>query len=152
MTAKPISDHPTISEQQNGATTGRLVPSAQSLSVEASKWTASLDELTKLSEGWDSYGASAPNSVAIQNARTFVKESETAAVEVQRIEASAMGGVGVTFSAGDREAVVEFYNKGTAHALLSDNKSGEMRTLPVATNAAGYQEVNTEIRKYLHGK
>jgi hypothetical protein len=60
--------------------------------------------------------------------------------------------VGVTFSAGRREVVVEFYNNGTAHALFSDDATGDMSTRAVPTTRDGYRGIIGEIRKHLHGE
>jgi hypothetical protein len=113
---------------------------------------ASIDQLEKLKDGWDSYSAPAPQSAAIENAKSLVAEAEQLDVEPERIEPSAMGGVGVTFSAAGREVVIEFYNKGTAHALFSEDSTGDMSTRPVQTNQNGYRVIIDEVQKYLYGK
>src|SRR5262249_2590251 len=100
---------------------------------------ACLDELKDLGDGWDSYSPPAPSSVAIANARALVQEAGGLNTAPERVEPSAMGGVGVTFASGLREVVIEFYNKGTAHALFSDDATGDMRTQPVPTDASGYR-------------
>ncbi len=66
----------------------------------------------------------------------------------ERVEPSAMGGVGFTFSAGSRDVVVEFYNNGTAHALFSDDSTHEMDTRPVSPNVNSYRIILEEIRNY----
>jgi hypothetical protein len=109
-------------------------------------------ELAGLADGWDSYRAPAPNSAAIENTRTFLRQADTLGLAVERVESSAMGGVGATFSRGDLEAVVEFYNNGTAHALFTDERTGQMQTRPVPINESGYDVVISEIRDFLNGK
>lgn len=63
-----------------------------------------------------------------------------------------MGGVGVRFSKGNREVVIEFYSKGNAHALFADDVSGDMRTEPVCTELPGYQRFVSDVCTYLHGE
>src|SRR5260370_42655951 len=99
----------------------------------------SLDAISLLPHGWDSYSAPAPSIVAVQNAKALVNEADRIGMLPIRVEPSAMGGVGVRFSKGDREAVVEFYNKGSAHALFADDVTGDTRTEPVSTGLAGDQ-------------
>jgi hypothetical protein len=111
-----------------------------------------LDALRTLDDGWDSYSAPAPNTTAIENAKGLVNEAGALDTTPERVEPSAMGGVGVTFSAADREAVIEFYNNGTAHALFSDETTGNMHTQAVSTDAAGYRGIIGEVRKYLYGE
>ena len=79
-----------------------------------------IDALKQLPHGWDSYSAAPPSRVAVKNAKALVIEAGKLGAEPERVEPSAMGGVGVTFSAGRREVVVEFYNNGTAtHCSLT---------------------------------
>ena len=112
----------------------------------------SLDAISLLPHGWDSYSAPAPSIVAVQNAKALVNEADRFGMLPIRVEPSAMGGIGVRFSNGDREVVVEFYNLGSAHALFADDVTGDMRTKPVSTDLAGYQRFLSEVRTYLHDK
>ena len=114
---------------------------------------AELDSLKDLQDGWNSYSAPAPYSVAIENAKAMVIEAYKLGTDPERVEPSAMGGVGVTFWAGNnREAAIEFYNDGTAHALLSDDATGDMHTQAVPTDRDEYRGIISEIRKYLYGE
>lgn len=92
----------------------------------------------------------APTPDAVRRAKELVGLSTLADLPPERVEPSAMGGVGVTFSAGSREVVVEFYNNGTAHALFSDAGSDDMRTKPVMAGPAGCREILAEIQSHLH--
>jgi hypothetical protein len=120
--------------------------------IRRSSFCDSLDALKTLEDGWDSYSAPAPSHAAIENAKALANEADTLHTTPERVEPSAMGGVGVTFSAGEREVVIEFYNSGTAHALFSDEATGDMRTQAVATDASGYRSFIGEVRKYLYGE
>jgi hypothetical protein len=112
----------------------------------------SLDAISLLPHGWDSYSAPAPSVVAVRHAKVLVKEADQFGMLPARVEPSVMGGVGVTFSSGNREAVIEFYNKGSAHALFTDEVAGDMRTEPISTDLAGYQKFLIEVRTYLDDK
>ena len=113
---------------------------------------AELDSLKDLPDGWNSYSAPAPHPVAIRNAKELVVEAGRMGTEPEHVGPSAMGGAGVTFSAGDREVVIEFYNDGSAHALFADDATEDMSTHSVKTDRDGYREIVGEARKYLHGE
>jgi hypothetical protein len=108
-------------------------------------------ELGRLNQGWNSYSAPAPTPAAIGNAKTLLTLASVAGIIPERIEPSAMGGVGVTFTAGSREVVVEFYNAGNAHALFSENDTEALETAPVAPGVEGYSRLLQEVRRYLYG-
>jgi hypothetical protein len=108
--------------------------------------------LRELKDDWDSYSAPCPSPLAIENAKALVGEANKLSTRPEQVEPSAIGGVGVTFSANCREVVIEFYNKGTAHALFSDDSTGEMSTRAVSTDPDGYQTFIGEVRKYLYGE
>jgi hypothetical protein len=111
-----------------------------------------LDSYALLPDRWNGYRAPAPCVVAIRHAKALTAETNRLALTPERVEPSAMGGVGVTFEAGPREVVVEFYNNGTAHALFSDDATGEMDTRSVSLSPNGYRELINSVRKYLHGE
>jgi len=107
--------------------------------------------LGRLKEGWNSYSAPAPTPAAISNAKSLLTLAANAGMIPERIEASAMGGVGVTFTARSREVAVEFYNPGNAHALFSDNETEALDTAPVAPGVEGYRRLLDEVHRYLYG-
>ena len=113
---------------------------------------AEVDALKKLPHGWDSYSAPPPSRAAVKNAKALVIEAGQLGAEPERVEPSAMGGVGVTFSAGRREVVLEFYNNGAAHALFSDDATGDMSTRAVSTTRDGRRGIIGEVRKHLYGE
>ncbi|HYV38924.1 MAG TPA: hypothetical protein VE988_24785 [Gemmataceae bacterium] len=124
----------------------------QGLTPLAAQFVLKLDSYASLPFGWNSYQAPAPSAVAIRNAKALVISTIADSVVPERVEPSAMGGVGITFANDHREAVIEFYNDGTAHALLSDDASGEMQTQPVSPTPDGYVRLINSVRKYLHGE
>lgn len=111
-----------------------------------------VSELRKLQKGWNGYTAPAPAAVAVENAKTLLAEAELIGIIAERVEPSAMGGVGVTFTARFREVVVEFYNTGTAHALFADNETEDLRTEPVPTDRDGHRSFFEKVRQYLYGQ
>jgi hypothetical protein len=112
---------------------------------------AELNSFGNLTKGWNGYSAPPPTSVAINNAEALVIETNAGNTVPVRVEPSAMGGIGVTFAAGSREVVVEFYNNGTAHALFADNATEEMDTRPIAPLASNYRGFLVEVHQYLYG-
>ncbi len=108
-------------------------------------------KLGKLKKGWNSYSAHPPTPAAIGNAKALLTLASDAGIIPERIEASAMGGVGVTFTAGSREVAVEFYNAGNAHALFSDNETEALDTAPVTFGVEGYNRLLQQVRRYLYG-
>ncbi len=112
----------------------------------------SLDKFRTLAVGWDGYVASSPSETAIDHARALVRVGITDVMLPDRVEPSAMGGVGATFTRGSREVVVEFYNSGRAHALFSDDDTDDMTTRPVRPDTAGFREFLIEVRQHLYGK
>jgi hypothetical protein len=110
-----------------------------------------LSEMGKLKQGWNSYSAPAPTPAAIRSAKKLLTLASVAGVIPDRVDPSAMGGAGVTFTAGSREVTVEFYNTGNAHALFSDSDTETLDTAPVVLGEEGYNKLLQEVRQYLHG-
>jgi hypothetical protein len=111
----------------------------------------SLDSLSSLTDGWDSYSAPAPNQTAVGNAKAFAQEAQKLGFTPEFAEPSAMGGVGFTFFDANREVVVEFYNNGKAHALFVDEDQGTMDTKAVAPQVEGYRTIIGVIRTFIYG-
>lgn len=111
-----------------------------------------ISEFTKLEKGWNSYSAPAPTSAAIENAKSLVTLACDSDMIPERVEPSAMGGVGVTFSHGQREVAVEFYNTGKAHALFVNDATSDMTTRGVRADLSGYRQLLEEVRTHLYGK
>jgi hypothetical protein len=107
--------------------------------------------LGRLKQGWNSYSDPAPTPAAIGNAKTLLTLASAAGLIPDRIEPSAMGGVGVTFAVGSREVAVELYNAGSAHALFSDNATETLDTAPVALGVEGYNTLLQQVGRYLYG-
>lgn len=115
------------------------------------RWFDKLDELATLEDNWNSYGAKKPSALALANVREFLGVLQSHGREPRYVQPSAMGGAGVSLgtSGQPRRVFVEFYNMGTAHALLSDRSTEEMDTMPVQTDRIGYEWFLEQAEKYL---
>lgn len=89
---------------------------------------ADLNKLWHLEKDWNSYDASAPNSVAISNARDFVRELALYNMPYTKIVPSAEGGVAVALFVGEKRAVAEFLNDNSRDIMLYA-KSGELSSI-----------------------
>jgi hypothetical protein len=108
-----------------------------------------LRSFVDLADGWDSYRAPAPQSVAVSQAECFLNQLSQADILPSRLSPSVVGGIGVTFREGQRKSYVEFYNNGTVCVLFSDGES-EPRTQQVESTQGGYASLLAEIREYLN--
>lgn len=109
------------------------------------------NELSNLSDGWDSYDAPAPNSQSIESASSFLELLRPVGLEPTNIGPSVMGGVGFTFGEGKRIGFVEFYNEGDACAILSDGDSDPI-TKDVSLTGLGFQSIIADVQDYLNGR
>lgn len=82
-----------------------------------------LDNLSLLSDGWDSYSAPAPVANTIVRARDLVEALVLDRYSVVHIGASVMGGVGITVEHDDLEFAIEFRNSGKAVVTVIDAES-----------------------------
>jgi hypothetical protein len=113
------------------------------------EWLSRLDDLRRLENNWNNRGAPAPSEEALPAAALFLQVMRSKCQFPSRIAASAVGGVGITLRRGDRIAYVEFYNTGTACALLCDEVS-EGETFRVAVNAHSFVEAIGRMEAFLH--
>ena len=70
-------------------------------------------DLGRLQSNWDSYGAPAPNAIALETAIRVLELMQPSDLLVATIVPSAEGGIGFCFSAGDRYADIECSNDGS---------------------------------------
>jgi hypothetical protein len=68
--------------------------------------------LAELRSNWDSYGAPAPNDIALENANRILKLMRPFDLPLTNIVASAEGGIGFCFVLGKRYADIESSNEG----------------------------------------
>ena len=149
MSLAPLS--PASTKAAGSAATARAEYPAD-LSPAAAVLARELESFGILTTGWDSYSAAAPLNIAIQHGVNLVVAADQASLLPERVEPSAMGGVGVTFRSGEKEVIVEFYNDGTAHALFSNERTEEMRTRPVHPHTGEWTGLVAETKEFLDGK
>jgi hypothetical protein len=113
------------------------------------KWVTKLRSLRRLREGWDGYNAPAPGQHAINAAESYLATLELLRWEPTRLEASVMGGVGITHRFGTRKVYIEFYNDGRVHALCSD-RTASMRTAPVGADVQSFYRFIRTAREHLN--
>lgn len=108
-------------------------------------WSLDLDQLATLTNDWDGYGALAPNATAIDNARRvaeWLMQNERA---LDRVVASAEGGVAVYVKNGPRYGSAECLNDGSVVCGASD-RQGNVKTWE-STACEG--DVGSAIRELL---
>lgn len=113
-----------------------------------------LQKITKtaeLKEGWDSYKARPINQLARDNATSFCEFCFAFGLIPRRVAPSCVGAVAFVFGDG-REAVIEFYNRGDACCLFSDDETEEMETQMVEINQTAFHELLVKIKSYLEAK
>ena len=117
----------------------------------AAECTAKIDKMAELTDGWDSYGAKAPNEVARTNAGLFCIAACAAGLEPDRVVPSSAAAVGVYFGQDDddREVWVEFYNRGTVVAAFTEDSSDDVRTVSVLPGEYGFQRLIEETKHWL---
>jgi len=120
---------------------------------------ARLDGFRNLRRGWDSYKAQPPTETVIGIVRAFLAVLRVEWREPDRLNPSAVGGVGLTFYRPglrcDRSVYVEFLNR-SDRVLAVQSGSGEIPDKPVivdvATDAAGVRVLAAWAREYLEEK
>ena len=107
-----------------------------------------LADLGRLQNDWDSYGAPAPNAVALGTADRILKLMQPSDLLVAAIVPSAEGGVGFCFSAEDRYADIECSNDGD---FLGVRYVGKETPTLIEINGTdrSIKEALEEIRKHI---
>ena len=104
-----------------------------------------------LHEGWNGYGAPAPNHAAVAGASSALAALQDMLPAPDRVAPSAVGGVGVTYRRGARKAYVECYNSGQIVLLLSDSQAEQLQTCKVDASAGGLANLPNVIKEFLDG-
>jgi hypothetical protein len=111
-----------------------------------------LETLRNLAVGWDGYSAQPPSALALASAHDFLEFvfACEGTLFPQRLAPSVVGGIGITFASGGRSAYIEFYNDGSAFALLSDSVDDENEIIhPVRISRDSFRRLMEEISDYL---
>lgn len=82
-----------------------------------------IDDLASLAQNWNSYGAEAPNSIAINAARGILERLIEKNFLPGKAVPSAENGVALVFTKNDRYADIECFNTGEIIAMLMDGKA-----------------------------
>jgi hypothetical protein len=101
-----------------------------------------LEKMKTLQKGWNSYKADPPSIEVIEAVKQFV-----ILLPPDRVEPSAMGGIGVTYYRNNRKAYVEFYNKGNCKiaVLLVDKNDLDMNVVKSNT----FNEIIKAVQNFL---
>ena len=90
-----------------------------------------IDELSALSDGWDSYSAPAPTPESIQHARGLLESLIQRGYAIVHVGPSVLGGVGITIESEATEFAVEFRNSGKAVVtVIGDGGAFTVREWP----------------------
>lgn len=107
-----------------------------------------LDDMHKVVDGWNGYSAPAPSAFAIDNARQFVNELYKVVPTAMRVAPSAVGGVGITLSKGEKAVYIEFYNDGSIFKMLIDDGI-DTDVQPVRPDAHDLELLASEATDYI---
>jgi len=86
------------------------------------KYVSILEQLRKLPENWDSYGAEPPNLTALYWSKTVLELLLEINFPPNKITASVENGVGISFIQGEKYADIECFNTGEILAVTSDKQ------------------------------
>jgi hypothetical protein len=78
-----------------------------------------LSHIATLRRGWNGYTADPPNQTSVHLARSAIDALHSLNFRPSFVGPSAEGGVGITFSRGNKRAVLEIYNDGEAISLMA---------------------------------
>lgn len=107
-----------------------------------------LAKMRTLSQNWDSYGAPAPNAIAIEAARAVLSVLADTGFLPASIDPSAEGGVCIAFSRAKRYADLECFNTGEVLAVVSIG-GDDTRVWPVRLDGLALIAACQEIRSFI---
>lgn len=107
-----------------------------------------LSRLAQLEDDWDTYGAEAPAAEALVNARSVLSTLAELDFQPTSVDASAEGGVCLSFRVGDRYGDVECFNSGEVLAVTSAG-GDETQVWTVADLDRDLRASLTKIRTFL---
>lgn len=109
---------------------------------------ARLEHPDFMRDDWGGHLAEAPNRTAVGHARAILEKLQAMGFAPERLVASADGGAGFYFKAGNRYAIIECLNTGELMAAASDG-SGSPRVWSFSDSDANISQTIGEIRGYL---
>ncbi len=145
MVQEGKSNEPKLHEE----TAGRIgfVPSCPGADTSDAEWIAAcdqrLEELGKLEEGWNGYGAAAPNDLAISLAKSVLRRLAETGLPAPRVSPSAEEGICLSFRNANLYADIECFNSGEIVAATSDGRGQQN----VWEADSGRQEITQTARR-----
>lgn len=128
-------------------TTSQLLTNASTLN----EWIASLPKLMELSDNWSREGSPAPNKVAIEGAREFLRAIRFSPSMPEKVHPSAEGGVAIVYvGAGKNRAIVESLNNQEQYILLYDLDGGAV-TLDWSRDVQAQEPLIKQLESHLQG-
>jgi len=101
-----------------------------------------------LSNGWDTYGAEAPNDLARAAAASILEALETHLLAPTRLMASSEGGIAISFVEGEKRAEIEIYNTGEV-AAATYSRGGDATAWELDNTEPALKHAITKIRVHL---
>jgi hypothetical protein len=109
----------------------------------------SVDETKSLAEGWDTYGADAPNDFARQvTAKTLTCLEAVLLVPIQ-VTPSVEGGIALSFVRNEKKALMEIYNTGEIVAATYTNEGDPNAWEFESSDVSSLVNAIEQIRVYL---
>jgi hypothetical protein len=105
--------------------------------------------LSNIEDDWNSYGAVAPNSDAIDNAAHALFILAGFGLTPSHVSPSSEGGVTLSFTEHDKCAAIEFYNTGEGAAVISKPDS-ETQAWDFEPSPSDYPKLARDIRHHFH--
>jgi hypothetical protein len=105
--------------------------------------------LSNIEDDWNSYGAVAPNSDAIDNAANALFILAGFGLTPSHVSPSSEGGVTLSFTEHDKFAAIEFYNTGEGAAVIS-KPDFETQAWDFEPSPSDYPKWAQAIRHHLH--
>lgn len=127
---------------------GRKAPMESQSWLQATE--AKLSSLRNLKKNWNGYGSAPPNKNAFRNADDVIDILRQKGLEPYHISPSAEEGIAISFSKGERHALIECYNDGDIAAAVFQKKK-EPETWICGTSTNELSETVERIFTYLNG-
>lgn len=124
----------------------RLAVDSQSINQDAVKQVIALGGTE---DDWNSYGAVAPNSDAIDNAAHALFILAGFGLTPSHVSPSSEGGVTLSFTKHDKFAAIEFYNTGEGAAVIS-KPDFETQAWDFEPSPSDYPELARHIQRHFH--
>ncbi|NQU08600.1 MAG: hypothetical protein HQ583_08565 [Candidatus Abyssubacteria bacterium] len=111
-----------------------------------------LGEMGNLSDNWNGYGSEAPNEIALGTAENILHCLQQMEIDLEpdSVVPSAEDGIGIVFSNGNRQALIECSNEDEIVAVTY-GKNTETQAWPVPNSTIEIKETLNWINAYING-